>query len=138
MYIVINWWAISIATIVGTMLAGVWYSTLFGSEWRKLTGVTAADSKRAGSRPMIILVLANFLTAIGLGSAISLASSYFDNHSFTMALLIGVITWFCFSASTLVTHNAFELKPSKLTRINLMYQLVLFTAMAAIINVISS
>lgn len=38
------------------------------------------------------------------------------------------------SASTLLQHNAFELKPAKLTLINTAYQLALFLAMSLAIG----
>ncbi len=44
--------------------------------------------------------------------------------------------WLAFSATTLLQHNAFELKPPKLTLINSSYQLVLFLAMALVIGLL--
>ena len=41
-----------------------------------------------------------------------------------------------FSATTLVQHNAFEMKPAKLTIINTGYQLALFLAMSLVIGLL--
>jgi hypothetical protein len=49
-------------------------------------------------------------------------------------MLIGFVTWVAFSASTLVTHNAFEQKPQRLTLINAGYQLALFLIISVIIG----
>jgi hypothetical protein len=42
--------------------------------------------------------------------------------------------WLAFSATTLLQHNAFELKPPRLTVINSAYQLTLFIAMTLAIG----
>src|SRR5262245_46955490 len=53
-----------------------------------------------------------------------------------MALLVGFAAWLTFSATTLIQHNAFELKPAKLTAINTGYQLALFLAMSLVIGLL--
>lgn len=48
----------------------------------------------------------------------------------------GFAAWLTFSASTLLQHNAFELKPARLTVINSSYQLTLFLAMSVVIGLL--
>ncbi|MEV0671531.1 DUF1761 domain-containing protein [Mycobacterium sp. NPDC050441] len=55
-------------------------------------------------------------------------------HSVWLALVVGFAAWRAFSATTLFQHNAFELKPPKLTAINTAYQLALFLAMSFVIG----
>jgi hypothetical protein len=50
------------------------------------------------------------------------------------ALVVGLVAWATLSATTLLQHNAFELKPRALTFLNNAYQLVLFLAMALVIG----
>jgi|JI6StandDraft_1071083.scaffolds.fasta_scaffold21007_2 uncharacterized membrane protein YGL010W len=134
MNIEINWLAVVFATCAGMVVAGTWYSKAFGEQWRKLTGVTAADSKRAGSTPLVLTLLANFTTACLLAAAISVFAAQLDSSMIMTSLLVGFFSWLGFSATTLLTHNAFELKNPKLTLINSGYQLTLFLLMALVIG----
>lgn len=139
MEVEINWLAVVLATAVGMGLAGIWYTkATFGPVWSKLTGVTAEDSKKAGAYPMLSVLVANFITAVVLTGAIYISSTFFANDSAWHALLIGFTAWLAFSATTLVPHNAFELKPAKLTLINNGYQLVLFLSMALVIGLLGT
>jgi len=85
---------------------------------------------------MTQLAIANLVTAVGLTVAISLASATTGNASVGMALLVGFAVWLTFSASTLLQHNAFELKPPMLTVINTSYQLAMFLAMSIVIGLL--
>lgn len=126
----INWLAVITATIVSMIIAGIWYSKAFGSAWIKLTGVTKQDSKKAGKTPMVTLFVTNLVTAIALTVCIAVAQSFFGSDSLWVALAVGLVVSFAFSVTTLLQHNAFELKPPKLTLINASYQLVLYVGMA--------
>src|SRR5262245_22119924 len=83
---------------------------------------------------MIQLLSANSVTAIGLAFGIKIAAAATGDASVWMALLVGFAAWLTFSATTLLQHNAFELKPAKLTAINTGYQLALFLAMPLLIG----
>ena len=137
MEIEINWLAVALATIIGLVLAGTWYGgATFGPAWRKLTGISEEDSQKAGNTPMVLVLVANIITAVVLTAAISISAAFFENNSVWFALLVGFVVWLAFSATTLATHNAFELKPSKLTAINNGYQLALFLGMALVIGLL--
>jgi hypothetical protein len=74
------------------------------------------------------------VTAVGLAAAIDVASTATGVHSVGLAILVGAAVWLGFSATALLQHNAFELKPTRLTVINGAYQLALFLAMAVVIG----
>lgn len=135
MQIEINWLAVAVATFVGTVIAGIWYQEpVFGKAWREATGVTPKQSKQAGNTPMIVLLLVNFVTAIALASLVYISSHFFKNYSVGFALLNGAAIGLALSATTLIVHNGFELKPKKLTLINTGYQLAIFLAMTLVIG----
>jgi hypothetical protein len=135
MNIHINWLAAVVALVASMVLAKTWFTPkTFGNQWRKYTGITPVDSKKAGKGPIILTLFANIVTVIVLAAAISISSAFFQDNSVWMALLVGLATWLAFSATTLATHNAFEQKPQKLTLINNGYQFVLFLAISAIIG----
>ena len=130
----INWLAAVLAIVAGMVVAGVWYGKVFVTVWQKLTGVAPEDSKRTSRRNTGLLLIANSVTAFGLAVGIGIASEAVGDESVWLALLVGFTAWLTLSASTLLQHNAFELKPSKLTLLNSAYQLVLFLAMALVIG----
>ncbi|MFI9557514.1 DUF1761 domain-containing protein [Nonomuraea endophytica] len=133
----INWLATVLAIVAGMVVAVAWYSKKgFGIVWWKLTGITPEESKKASKRNMVQLLIANSVTALGLAVGIEIASAATGDDSVGLALLVGLVAWLAFSATTLLQHNAFELKPPKLTLINSSYQLVLFLAMALVIGLL--
>ena len=88
MNIEFNWIAILTATIAGTVVAGIWYSKLFGKSWRELTGVTEADSKKAGKTPILILVVSNFITTLGMGFILNQLQPESDLSKFIFSILM--------------------------------------------------
>lgn len=135
MNIVIDWVAIAIALVASMVLAKTWFTPkTFGNQWRTYTGITPADSKKAGKKPIILTLVANVVTVLALAVLINICSVFFQNSSAWLALLVGLTAWLAFSATTLVTHNAFEQKPQKLTLINNGYQLALFLIVSMIIG----
>src|ERR1044072_3130129 len=114
MNVQINWLAAVVALVASMVLAKTWFTPkTFGNQWRKYTGITPADSKKAGKKPIILTLFANIVTAIAMAVAISISSEFFQTTSVWLALLVGCVTWLAFSATTLATHNAFEQKPQK-------------------------
>ncbi|WP_078327169.1 DUF1761 domain-containing protein [Mycobacteroides salmoniphilum] len=132
----INWLGVTLAFGAGMVVAGVWYGKLFVDIWRNLTGITPEQSKAASRRNMIQLLIANAVTAVGLAIAVEVASAATEIHSAWLALAVGAIAWLTLSATTLLQHNAFELKPPKLTILNSAYQLALFLAMSLAIGLV--
>ncbi|RRR98161.1 DUF1761 domain-containing protein [Glycomyces terrestris] len=132
----IDWLGAALALAVGMIVAGVWYGKAFLDLWARLTGIAPADSKRASRRNMAQLLVANAVTALGLAVGTAVAEEAVGGGPVGTALLVGVVAWLAFSASTLLQHNAFELKPAKLTVLNSAYQLVLFLAMALVIGLV--
>lgn len=131
----INWTAVIVAVIASMVLAKTWFTPkTFGNPWRKYTGITPEDSKKAGKKPIVLTLFANIITVIALAATIDVSFAFFHTSSVWLALLVAFVTWLAFSATTLATHNAFEQKPQKLTLINNGYQLVLFLVVALIIG----
>jgi hypothetical protein len=133
----INWLGAALAFVAGMVVAFIWYQKGFIADaWERLTGVTPDRSRPARARNMTQLAIANLLTAVGLAAGISIASEATGAGSLGLALLVGFAAWLTFSASTLLQHNAFELKPARLTVINSSYQLALFLAMSVVIGLL--
>lgn len=134
----ISWLAVVGAIVIGMVIAWVWYSDwgLVGTAWRKLTGVTKADSVKAGKVPFVVLVVSIIVTAFALALACAVATAFFGSDALLIDLAVGFAAWLGFSASTLAQHNGFEQKPARLTLINCAYQLVLFLGMTLVIGLL--
>lgn len=133
----INWLGVVLAIVVGMIVAFVWYQKgPIANAWEKLTGVTPERIKPVRVRSMVQLFITVIIMAIGLAVVIQLAAEATGDDSVWAALLVGLVMWVAFSASTLVQHNAFELKPAKLTIVNTGYQLVLFLAMSLVLGLL--
>jgi len=132
-----NWLGVVTATVAGMAVAGVWYGKLFVNTWWNLAGITPEQSKAASRRNMAQLLLANTVTAMGLAAAVEVTFTATGGHSTWLAVIVGAAAWLAFSATTLLQHNAFELKPSRLTIINSAYQFTLLLAMALAIGLLS-
>ena len=131
----VNWLAVVIAVVASMVLAQTWFTPRkFGNPCRKYTGITPADSKKAGKGPIVLTLFANIVTVIAMAMLINICSIFFKNDSVLLALLVGFAAWLAFSATTLATHNAFEQKPQKLTLINNGYQLALFLITSIILG----
>lgn len=138
MEIDLNWLTVLVATIAGMIVAMVWYSDwgLFAKSWEKQTKVTGKMLRETqGFKPMIILLVANFITAITLTFAISVVAAHFNDDSVWLALATGLVLSLGLSVTTLLQHNMFEMKSPKLTLINSGYQLALFLAISFTVGI---
>ena len=137
MEIDINWLAVGVATVAGMAVAYMWYAdwSPLAKRWEKHTHVTGGMIKKApGIKAPIVLLGANFATALVLTMAITVVAAYFKDSSLWLALATGFVLWLGLSASTLLQHNKFEMKSSELTAINTGYQLALFLAVALVVG----
>ncbi len=132
----LDWLAVVMATVAGMAVAGAWYGKVFTTLWSTLTGVVAEDSKKASRRNTVLLLVANGATAVGLTAGIEVTWMAAGSDALWLALLVGFAAWLTFSATTLLQHNAFELKPVRLTLLNSAYQFVLFLGMALTIGLV--
>ncbi|MFC7406899.1 DUF1761 domain-containing protein [Georgenia alba] len=133
----ISWFGAAIAFVAGMVVAFIWYQKgPIANAWERLTGVTPERSRPARTRNMTQLAIANLVTAVGLAAGISIVSEATGDDSAGLALLVGSAAWLTLSATTLLQHNAFELKPAKLTIINAGYQLAMFLAMSLVIGLL--
>lgn len=135
----LNWLAVILALVAGMAVAMAWYSKgPLADAWQRLTGILPEQSKQASRRNLVQLVTANALTALRLAVANGIASAALGNDSVCvwLALLVGLAAWLTLSASTMLQHTAFELKPPQLTLVNAAYQLALFLSMALVIGLV--
>lgn len=132
----INYWTVILATLSTMVVGSVWYAPkVFGTRWAKLANVSMDGSGKDAIVPIVVTVLVSFLTAWVLAGATTIAWHFYDGSYLVSALVTAILLWAGFTAARLITHDAFEGRPSGLTVMNMAHELVTVVVMAIIIGV---
>ena len=132
----VNYWAVIVATLSTLVVGSVWYTPkVFGKRWMRLAKVDPKAAESAGIWPIVVTVIVSFLTAWVLAGASYISWEFYEGSFFTAAVVTAVLLWIGFTAARMITHDAFEGRPSALTTLNLAHELVTILVMAVIIGV---
>lgn len=132
----INYWAVILATLSSMVVGSIWYTPkVFGNYWMKAANVTPSGNASDAVRPILITVVVSFITAWVLAGATYLSWDFYGGSFLVNALLTGVILWAGFTAARFITHDAFDGRPTGLTVLNVVHELVTIVIMALIIGV---
>lgn len=130
----INWLAVVLATLSSMVVGSIWYTPkVFGNYWMRVAKVTPGATKTAVV-PILITLLVSFISAWVLAGAAFLSYSFYGGSFLANALLTALILWGGFTAARFITHDAFEGRPSGLTILNCLHELVTLMVMALIIG----
>jgi hypothetical protein len=91
--------------------------------------------QKGAAFPLIITFVVSFITAWVLAGATDIAFNFYGGAFFWSAVLTGIALWAGFTAARMITHDAFDRRPSSLTVLNLAHELVTIVVMAIIIGV---
>lgn len=131
----VNYLAVLVAAILNMALGALWYSpAVFGKAWMELVGITpeAAQTRMAGMRRAYSLTfVASFLMAYALARVLW----YAKVTTVGGGVMIGLLAWIGFVATTHGTNCLFEGKPFRLFTINTGYYLVTLVIMGALLAV---
>jgi len=131
----INIWAVLLATLSSMVVGSLWYSRrVFGAYWMKAVGHDDESMKQGAVAPIIITVIVSFITASVLAGAAAIAQHFYGGSFLANTLLSTLILWAGFTASRMVTHDAFDRRPAGLTVLNLAHELVTLMVMGLIIG----
>lgn len=135
MEVAINWWGVILATLSTLVVGSVWYTKgVFGNSWMKLIGKTEKQLSEGGVRPIIITVLVSFVTAYVVAHVAFLSHKFFNNSFLQDSLSTAFWLWLGLVAARMITHDAFEHRPWRLTLMNIMHELVTLLVMGLIIG----
>jgi hypothetical protein len=128
--------AVVLATISSFVVGFVWYAApVFGNTWMKLVGLKESDIKMGpGTSAWFRTVLAAALQAFVLAHVTYLSYSFFDYSWMEAALSTAFWLWLGFQLSMVMTHDAFEQRPLKLTMLNAAHQLATLLVMGIVIG----
>ena len=133
----VNMWAVILATLSTMAVGSVWYTPrVFGTFWMAQAKVTRDDTASRGITPILLTVAVSFLTAWVLAGATTIAHDFYQGTYLVDALVTAVVLWAGFTAARIVTHDAFEGRPARLTALNVAHELVTVLVMGLIIGLI--
>ncbi len=132
----INYWAVLLATVSSMLVGSIWYAPkVFGTRWSRLARVDMDRPASSATMAIVTTVLVSFITAWVLAGATSIAWHFYGGSFFWSAVITAVTLWAGFTAARLITHDAFEGRPTALTTMNIAHELVTVLVMAVIIGV---
>ncbi len=131
----INYWAVLAATLASMLVGAIWYAQkVFGSYWMRAARVERNDD-RSPVAPMIISLVAGFVTALVLAGAVYLSWDFYGGSYLVNGLLTAIILWAGLTAARFITHDAFEGRPRGLTLVTLGYEFTTILLMGFIIGI---
>ncbi len=128
----INWLAILVSGVVYTVLGALWYTpALFGKAWMQGIGKSREQVNQDFSPLNIVWALIfSWIAAYGIARVMYWAGFGTVIEGFMVGVLAGV----CFVGATFVINDVFEKRPRSLTAINILYHLIAFAVVGAIIG----
>lgn len=130
----INWLAVVLATVSSMIVGSVWYAkAVFGKRWMRLAKIDESTMGN-GVGAIIATVIVSFITASVLAGAAAIAQNFYGGNFLLNTLITAVILWAGFTAARVITHDAFERRPSGLTILTIAHELVTVLVMALIIG----
>lgn len=135
MEVQINWLAVVLAMLSTMVVGTVWYAkAVFGSRWMKLVGLKDKDTAEGAGKAIAVTLIVSFITAYVLAHVTYLSNQFFGNSFLQDALTTAFWVWLGFVAARVITHDAFEQRPTELTIMNVAHEFVTFMVMGLVIG----
>jgi hypothetical protein len=138
MDVLINYWGV-IAAMASSMAVGsIWYSmSVFGKPWAKLAKVDmSGKSGKSIWVPLATTLVVSLITAYVLAHVAYLSNQFFGNSFLQDAVTTAFWLWLGLTAARIITHDAFEGRPVKLTILNISHEFVTIMVMGLVIGLI--
>ena len=125
----VNYLAVIVAAVAGFAVGAVWYAFLFSKPWLAAVGFTEADVKQGRSAlPFIFSGIALLIMAWVLSTIVAPADGI------GRGILVGLLLWLGFTATTTVVNYAYAARKPALTAIDAGHWLAVAVVMGAIIG----
>lgn len=135
MEVQINWIAVFLAMVSSMVVGSIWYAKpILGEKWQKLVKLDDKKMQKGAVKAMGITVVVSLITAFVLAHVTYLSYSFFDTSFMSAALTTAFWVWLGFTASRMITHDAFEQRDTKLTMMNITHELVTLLVMGLVIG----
>jgi uncharacterized protein DUF1761 len=137
----INWLAVALATLSSMLVGSIWYAKpVFGKLWIKLAKLDEKKMEQNASKDMpriMALALAmSFLAAFVIAHVAAISKVFYDVSTLEAGLTTAFWLWIGISVTTVVVHDIFEQRPTKLTLLTVGNQFFTLMAMGLIIGLL--
>lgn len=102
--------------------------------WIKLAKIDMKKNGGNAFKPIAITMVVSLITAYVLAHVSFLSNHFFHNGFFQDAMMTAFWVWLGFTAARVITHDAFEGRPAKLTLLTVSHEFVTIMIMGAIIG----
>ncbi len=127
----INYLAVAVATIVGYVIAFLWYGVVFKNKWMQLTGIT--EMKPSAKNVVLALVGTWFMSWV-LDHAIIFGNAYLHTSGVSGGLMCGFFNWLGFIMPLTLTSVLYEKRKWNLWILDNGFWLISLLAMGAILS----
>ncbi|HLD02949.1 MAG TPA: DUF1761 domain-containing protein [Candidatus Nanoarchaeia archaeon] len=131
--VVINYWAVLVATIAAQVIGFLWYGPLFGKLWIKLSGFTDLDMAKAREKGMAKSYILNFIASLVTAYVLAHFVDYVGAASFGTALQLAFWLWLGFIVPVMLGIVIWEGKPARLYILNIVHYLISLVVMSVIL-----
>lgn len=139
MEVVINYWAVLVATVAAIVLGTAWYGPLFGKQWMRIVGISMGEMTPAVKQSMMksyaILAITTFVMAFVLAHALSFASEITEAEGVLASVTTAIWVWLGFMVAPTISSVLWENRPWKYWFITSGYYLVSLILMSVILTV---
>ncbi len=135
MEVQVNMVAVLLAMLSSMLVGSIWYAKgVFGTQWMSLVGMTDKKAKEGSGKAIGITIVVSFITAYVLAHVTFLSNSFFKHDFLQDALTTAFWMWLGFTAARIITHDAFEQRPVKLTALTVSHEFATLMVMGLIIG----
>jgi Protein of unknown function (DUF1761) len=128
----VNWLAVAAAIVANFLIGGLWYSPLlFVHPWLRMSGVEKRVFDRGLPKALVGDLFASAATVLVLNQVLRWSQA----NSIGAGLLVALVVWVGFVASTLVAQVTYEQRPFAFFLISSGYRLVTLGVMGAILSI---
>ena len=139
MEVVINYWAVLVATVAAIILGTAWYGPLFGKQRMRIVGISMGEMTPAVKQSMMksyaILALTTFIMAFVLAHALSFASEITEAEGVLASVTTAIWVWLGFMVAPTISSVLWENRPWKYWFITSGYYLASLILMSVILTV---
>lgn len=129
-----NYLAILIAAIAGTVIGALWYGPVFGKLWIRLSGFTKKDMEKAKKQGMGKSYTLAFLGTLIMAGVLECLLAEVGATTPLRGATWGFYAWLGFIVTTLLNSVLWEGRPWKIYWLNIGHYLVVLLAMGLILG----
>ncbi|MFZ1976952.1 MAG: DUF1761 domain-containing protein [Bacteroidota bacterium] len=127
----INYWAVLVAALANYAIASIWYAVLFGSLWKRLTGI---QEMKPDPMKIIVVFIGSLLMSYVMVHAVIFGNEYLKTGGVSGGIMCGFFNWLGFIAPATLTNVIYEKRPWKLWLLDNSFWLVSLLVMGAILS----